>query len=284
MRLPWKQRAEPVPVVDPHLVFKQSQLTKAIHEPFGPAYGHDLEVRFLHGYLNHGDVVLDVGANVGQYAAVVEDVVGSATMTLFEPLPGLAKLLRARFPGARVENLAVSDRAGTATIRVPSIDGTEYNTRATLNDHTEPGQGASREVRVVTEPLDSVTERLGLDRIDLVKVDVEGHEPEVVRGAERTLSAPGVLLLIEIEARHHDFPITQVFDQITALGLTGYVFDTTSLTVLPIEAFTVAEHQHLDDLVNREFVKYLNNFWFVPPARESEFLAAATAFLASLRG
>ncbi|MET3961926.1 FkbM family methyltransferase [Marmoricola sp. OAE513] len=288
-RLPGRLRREPaapaakVRKPNPHKAFKKNQIAKAVHEPFGPAFGHDLEARFLHGYLSPGDVVIDVGANAGQYAAVIEDAVGRESLTLLEPLPDLAATLRQRFPGVRVENLAASDVAGAATIRIPSIEGREYNTRATLNDHTEPGQGGSREVAIVTEPLDSVVERLGLGRIDLVKVDVEGHEPEVVRGARRTLSAPDVLLLMEIEARHHDFPITEVFGLITALGLRGYVFDTSSLTVMSIDDFAVEKHQHVEDLVNRAFVKYLNNFWFVAPAREREFLEAAEAFLADLR-
>ncbi len=287
MRVPWKRRKGSVPdapAANPHEAFKKDQIKKAIYQPFGPGFGHDIEVRFLHGYLNQGDVVLDIGANVGQYAAVIEDAVGPTTMTLFEPLPDLAAVLRKRFPGSRIENLATSDASGTATIRIPSIEGREYNTRATLNDHTEPGQGGSREVEIVTDTLDAVVQRLGVDHVALVKVDVEGHEPAVIRGGQQTLSAPAVLLLMEIEARHHEFPITEVFDQITALGLNGYVFDTASLTVLSTDDFSVDRHQRLDDLINREFVKYLNNFWFVPPAREAEFLAAANAFLADLRG
>ncbi|MFL6061854.1 MAG: FkbM family methyltransferase [Marmoricola sp.] len=286
VRLPWNRRERPeqaAPPADPHEEFKRGQVDKAVREPFGPEFGHDLEARFLHGYLKQGDVVLDVGANVGQYAAVIEDAVGPETLTLLEPLPGIAKLLRKRFPQARVENVAASDVAGTATIRVPNIEGREYTTRATLNDHAEPGQSGTREVEILTEPLDSVVERLGLDRVDLVKVDVEGHEPEVIRGARATLSSPEVLLLIEIEARHHDFPITEVFDQIVALGLVGYIFDTATLEVMPVGEFCVEAHQDLEALIARRFVRYLNNFWFVPPAREAAFLAAAEEFLSGLR-
>lgn len=285
VRLPWNRREKSAPAAppDPHESFKRDQVDKAVRQPFGPDFGHDLEARFLHGFLRPGDVVLDVGANVGQYAAVLEDAVGPQTLTLLEPLPGVAKLLRKRFPGARVENVAASDVAGAATIRVPKIEGREYTTRATLNDHAEPGQGGTREVEIVTEPLDSVVARLGLARVDLVKVDVEGHEPEVIRGAQATLSSPDVLLLIEIEARHHDFPITEVFEQITGLGLRGYIFDTARLEVMPIGEFSPQAHQDLDDLVARRFVRYLNNFWFVPPAREAAFLAAAEEFLAGLR-
>jgi FkbM family methyltransferase len=265
-----------------HDDFKRQQLELAVHRPFGTGFGHDLEARFLHGFLGRGDGVLDVGTNLGQYAAVLEDVVGPGSLTLVEPLPQLAEVLRARFPGARVENLALSDRRGRATIRVPHIAGTAYPTRATLNDHSEPGQSGHDEVEVDTTTLDELVRGRGLGPVSLIKVDVEGHEAAVLRGARATVLGDEPIVLMEIEARHHDGDIAPTVRAATDLGLRGHFFDTTSLTVRPVEDFDATVHQRIEDLVGRNFVDYLNNFWFVPQAREGEFLAAASAFLAEV--
>lgn len=253
-----------------------------LHEPVNADYRPDIEARFLHGYLSRRSVVLDVGANTGTYATVIEDATGPRSLVIFEPLPQLASLLQERFPGSRVRPVALSDRSGRATIRVPSIAGKAYSTRATLNDHEEPGQSGFEEVEIVLGTLDDAVVDLALKRIDVVKIDVEGHELEVLAGARGSLERFQPVVLIEIETRHHTFPITDVFACLEACGLRGHFFDPRTMAVRPVEEFDVELDQRLEHLMARDFMHYLNNFWFVPAQRERDFLTQAERFLGGL--
>jgi FkbM family methyltransferase len=272
-----RRRARPL-VAEKDLRYKAKVLKATLDEPVDADFRSDIEARFLHRYLSRGSVVLDVGANAGAYATVVEDVVGPRCLVIFEPLPRLVSVLRARFPGSQVRPVALSDRSGHAKIRVPSIAGKAYSTRATLNDHDEPGQSGFDEVEIELETLDAAVVGLALKRIDVVKIDVEGHELEVIAGARGSLERHQPVVLIEIETRHHTFPITDVFARLEECGLRGHFFDSRTMTVRPVADFD-ARDQRLEDLEARDFIRYLNNFWFVPPRRERDFLERAASFL-----
>ena len=265
-----------------HERFKRRVLRRTLEAPVGPDYREDLEARFLPSLLTSRSVFVDVGANAGTYAAVAEQTVGSRSLVLVEPLPRLAATLRDRFPGSRVVNAALSDRQGSATIRIPSIDGTPYATRATLNDHEEPGQSGSEEVQVVLRTLDDVVAELRLRRLDVLKVDVEGHELELLAGARTALRRLRPVVLIEIESRHHTFPLDRVFAELEAAGLEGWVFDPGSMDLRRARDVDPAVDQDVERLRSREFLRYLNNFWFVPAERVTTFLAQARGFLAEL--
>lgn len=282
--LPAFLRARPrvAEVDEEHERYKKRALRATLETPVDPDYKRDLEARLLHSWLTPDGVVVDVGANAGSYAAVVEQVVGSRSVVLVEPLPQLASVLRERFPASRVVNAALSDHRGRATIRVPSIDGRQHDTRATLNDHDEPGQSGVDEIDVELRTLDDLVDELGLRRLDLLKVDVEGHEPELLAGAQETLRRLRPTVLIEIEARHHTFPLTDVFAQLEAQGMSGWLLDPRTMTVRAVRDFDPAADQDLAHLVSKNFIRYLNNFWFVPVDREAEFVRDAAAFLDAL--
>lgn len=260
-------------------LYKERVLQRTLAAPVGPDYTQDLETRFLHSFLSSRSVFVDVGAHSGAYAAVVERVVGSRSMVLVEPLPGLAEVLRARFPKSHVVAAALSDRRGSATIRIPSIDGRAYATRATLNDHIEPGQSGFEQVEVEVRTLDDLVVELRLRRIDVLKVDVEGHELELLAGGQKTIGRLRPVVLIEIEARHHTFPLADVFTELEAAGLAGWVFDPRTMQVRRVRDLDPAVDQDIARLASRDFLRYLNNFWFVPTERVDVFLERAGQFL-----
>lgn len=136
---------------------------------------------------------LDVGANKGVY---VEAALGRCTRVLAaEPFPQLAAYLRGAF-GRRIEvlELALSDRAGSATLHVPTAEAGAVASLGSLNDDANPGFAqATVEVRV--ERLDA----LDLPPLGLIKIDVEGHEDQTVAGATGRLAVDRPALLIEIE-------------------------------------------------------------------------------------
>jgi FkbM family methyltransferase len=246
--------------------------------PLTPDYPFPVEAKLLRA-VGVGPAMLDVGANTGIFSALLEDVVGAGNLYLFEPLPHLCARLRRRFRRAHVYNLALSNETGTRTMRVPYIRGKRVDYRATLGAHTEPDQSGSDEISVRVAPLDTLVADLALDSVGFVKIDVEGHEDAVLDGATRTIDRYQPLLLVEIEARHHTFPITEIFARLEDRGYRGYYLDPSTFTFPGVADFDVQRHQREDDLVARRFVRYLNNFVFVPQARERDFVAKAEKFL-----
>jgi FkbM family methyltransferase len=92
-----------------------------------------------------------------------------------------------------VLQVALSDGAGSAILRIGSTSG----------GHTlSPEYGGLRSVTVPTTTLDSVVAEQGLQRVDMLKIDVQEWEIEVLRGAEQTLrSNPQLVLLLDLPTR-----------------------------------------------------------------------------------
>ena len=258
---------------------KKSQLRRRLMRlPVTLDYPFDVEAKMLRS-IGIRPAMLDVGANTGKYSSVLEDLVGSQNLYIFEPLPRLYPQLRRRFRRAHVFNVALSNADGTATIRVPYIDGQRFDSRATLSAHREPSQTGSDEISVQLFALDSIVHSMALDSIGFIKIDVEGHEDAVLAGAVQTIARFRPLLLVEIEARHHAFPIAEIFAKVESLGYKGYFIDPGALRLREIADFDVQRDQNQEDFVARRFVRYLNNFFFVPDEQEADFVAKARGFL-----
>lgn len=148
----------------------------------------------LHQWVKPGDWVLDIGANVGNYAARLSELVEKHGRVLaFEPVPETFELLAAnvnRFPLRNVTlyNVAASDGFGVRSMRMPRLKtGAENPYEAHLSEETS-------DLSVLCVPVDS----LGLERaIQLVKIDVEGHELAALRGMHRLLQRDRPVLIVE---------------------------------------------------------------------------------------
>lgn len=152
--------------------------------------------RLLQRLLSPGDVVLDVGANIGWYAALFGKAVGAqGRVVAFEPLPHFAEAARG--------TVALNELAGTVEIRQVGIG----NAAGELTIHTfaglpgghasvsDLGRDDAQPHRCPVVTLDGEVERHGLQAIALLKVDVEGFEREVFEGASGLLArddAPAV--------------------------------------------------------------------------------------------
>jgi len=144
-----------------------------------------------------GMVVVDVGANIGMYTLYAARQTGSTGKVIsFEPGPRPFKILKDNIQVngfletgiIDFRQVAVSDRAGTATLTVyPDNSG-----HSTLFDESASGQ----KIEVVTQRLDDALADQA--RVDVIKVDAEGAEPFVLRGMQNVLrSNPHLRLFIE---------------------------------------------------------------------------------------
>lgn len=222
--------------------------------PFEP------ELKLLPLFLSRPGFVFDVGANRGEYTYVLERAVGPEYTYAIEPLPRLCSRLRTLFPKAHILKMALSDTVGTLTLKTPIIRGSPLWTRSTLERFVDIGETGAVFEEVPVLPLDLLCEQLQVRDVQLIKIDVEGHERSVLRGALKVLQRSHPVLFVEIEQRHHAEPITELFSWIQEQSYSGYFFDCQTMSLRSIGEFSVGSHQLPQHLGSPQ---YVNNFLFV---------------------
>jgi FkbM family methyltransferase len=170
-----------------------------IGAPLSALQSHEPHVeRFMREFLREGDVVLDVGANIGSLAMLAASRVGPAGRVIaVEPLERNRRLLARsvqanRFDQVEVIAAAAADEAGELELRTHPL--TSNGARpAAAGELLRGPQGSS--VRVPVVVLDETL--AGLARLDLLKIDIEGREPIALRGFEHRLARLRPCLLSE---------------------------------------------------------------------------------------
>ncbi len=142
-----------------------------------------------------GETVLDIGANAGLISRHFAHCVGPGGRVLaFEPEPGNVDALKfnlRRLPWACVYEMALSDTNEVATFYLNCVSGT--------GNSLVPHALGTREIKVRCQTLDEFLAKNQDVRPDWIKIDVEGAEPRVLRGMQKTVrNFPEVRLLIEL--------------------------------------------------------------------------------------
>lgn len=155
---------------------------------FAGEYQRDRAFQFSLSLLRPGDVVFDIGANVGLWSLSASRRVGNGHVHAFEPVPQLNASLVRHLELNRVANVtsvrkALADRRGTTQFFVATHGNSGGSGLA-----ARPGVEQPVEVDLMT--LDEDRDENGVRHIDVMKVDVEGAETLVFAGGQRMLSAP----------------------------------------------------------------------------------------------
>jgi FkbM family methyltransferase len=201
-----------------------------------------------------GCVVVDAGAWWGPWTYWLSR--RASAVWAFEPNPSMAAFLsRVVAPNVHVENVALSAGPARGTLFVP--DGVGRDALATLSAAHRTDDAVGTEVRL--EKLDHYR----LDGVGFIKVDVEGHEFQVLRGAEGTLARSMPTLLVEVEQIFHERPVQCIFDWLVDRGYDGWFRQ--SRRWQPLSSFDVKRDQRPDVRVKSS--QYVNNFVFMPRGR-----------------
>ncbi|MGW2827794.1 FkbM family methyltransferase [Streptomyces sp. NPDC001286] len=183
-----------------------------------------------------------------------------------EPVPHLARLLTAAAPSnVRVVEAAAADRSGTARLWLPPDDAGDRGVSSLVRRDIH---GHALDVRCVT------LDELGLRDVGFIKIDVDGSEAAVLRGATGLLVRDRPALFVELESRIQ--PIAPVVADLSLLGYDGWVLpgaDWVPLAKFPLEehqaaaAHVVAQGLLPRVLPFRSRPRYVNSVLFLPDGR-----------------
>ena len=172
------------------------------------------------------DVIFDVGANMGIYSLTALAANSGATVHAFEPTPEIAARLRntAAMNNLRrliVNELAVADWNGQAALqRCRGGDGSNGGMNYITSNDLEK---TSEAVAVVS--LDSYCTDRGIDRIDLIKLDIQGMEYSALVGAGRLFKTSKIgTLFIELNWAGHGATFCPATELVRLLDSAGYKF------------------------------------------------------------
>jgi FkbM family methyltransferase len=147
-----------------------------------------IETQWVRSWLKPGMCVVDAGANIGYFSALAADCVGQHGRVIsIEPNPTLHRKLERTMQSAPVERSTVfcgglSEQSGSLSLYLPK---NEDSHNATMIAHSGAGQAVS----VPVKTLDECLEDWSIETVHLLKVDVEGHENAVFRGAKKAIGA-----------------------------------------------------------------------------------------------
>ena len=216
----------------------------------------DWDIRELKRIVPAGGLSIDVGAHHGVYTHFLSRL--SERVIAYEPNPRLAHYLRrAVRRNVTVREIALSDRDGTAFLSIPVVEGIAVPGWATV---VEKADASQQTFRISLARLDDEGHR----NVTFMKIDVEGKEEAMLRGGAETIRRDHPVLLIEIEARHHTRPMTEVFSMIEGMGYSGYFLCDRIWTPIAALGERLRARTHLADPNSRDYVA---NFLFWPRER-----------------
>lgn len=175
------------------------------------------------------DLILDVGAARGEWSEQTRSVFPNARYVMIDPLPQNRTALSAvaaKIGNARVYNAALGAETGKLAIN------THGDQSSFLKSHDFVGDVRNVDVRTCDDIL-AVETKDGAARRLLIKIDVQGYEIEVLKGAERSLKSTDVLLVeVSIQRIYEGNPLAH--EVIAYLGARGFcIYDIASYAQRP---------------------------------------------------
>lgn len=192
-------------------------------------YNRDI-VALFEKLLQPGMVIVDAGANIGEITLVAAKRIGATGQVIaFEPIDAIAKILDKNIRNNAIETVTVvrsglSETCGSAQIFSScgqSDTGKENLGLGTLYGGANEGP-AIQTIGLTT--LDAYFREHPIQRLDLMKIDIEGAELPCLRGAARTIERYKPLLIIEIQAQSAAAAGYRQTDILDYLAQFGYAF------------------------------------------------------------
>lgn len=205
------------------------------------------EIDVIKPFIQPEYTCLDIGAHGGSWTLPLSRLVPKGQVVGFEALPYYADVLKILFTllfksNVTIVNTAISDHSGFLELAWKNADGS----RLTGETHISgKGDDDLITIRVPTITLDEYVETNHLTNIGFIKIDVEGAEMMVFKGATKTLSANRPVLFCEVDEKwttRYGYHVEDVFDHFTALDYVAYIIDQQTLDVEATNRTTYSKH------------------------------------------
>lgn len=175
----------------------EAHLSGRVDDPYFSSVGVEPALGYAIGQIGQGDVVFDVGANVGVFTAFAAQRAGQ--LHSFEPDPSVFPHLERtvalnQLANVRLNAMALGAVEGEA--RIFSNPTSASASHLVTTDGMAQDGGSS--ISITT--LDSYVAARGVDRLDLIKIDVEGFETDVLAGARKSIAGLRPSALVEFNA------------------------------------------------------------------------------------
>ncbi len=187
---------------------------------------YDRQLRaIMRSCIKEGAVVIDAGANIGWHALYAAKLVGSkGRVHAFEPNPHVRQELQRhiesnRLPNIQIWEYALSDRRGQTQFEAPAASSLLAGDGKIHSSSTDAAVGT---VEVETIPLDET--QIEFERVDFIKIDVEGHELPLMRGAAETIKRFKPLVAFEFISGS-DRDAKEIADLLRPLGYEFYSYN-----------------------------------------------------------
>lgn len=192
----------------------------------------DYEMSVLNNFVRKNSTVIDVGANFGVYTYLLAKY--CKTLHAFEPNPRCAAEIEAcSLPNVEIHKVGLSSTPGEMTLHIPFLGGELDTGGGSLVNSFD--NETMLDVSVMT------LDQFNFKDVSFIKIDVEGYELAVLNGAEKTLKEQHPTILVEIEQRHHEQSIVEVFQTIEEMGYKGYFYYQEK--PMPLSQFVLEKHQ-----------------------------------------
>lgn len=151
---------------------------------------------FCRSFLDQDSVAMDIGANIGATSIILSHYLPQGSIFALEPGKMIFQLLKGNLernaiPNVAAYNYAIADKTKTLRFIERSAYG-HIDANGLVDEQDEHA--------VTAYALDDLVTELGLDRLDFIKVDVEGFEPQFFEGAKQTLARFNPIIYFELNS------------------------------------------------------------------------------------
>lgn len=212
------------------ILYSDSILSQLIYNGF-----EELELDFLKANLSSGDIFLDIGSNIGLFSLVASQRVGDEGLVVaYEPNPvtyfRLVENIKINgLNNIQTHNIGLSNSKNELDFYISKNGYDAWNSFA-----PEPSK-LQEKIKVPVSTLDTVIKELDIEKIKVIKIDVEGWEKFVLQGGQQFLTEFNPLLIVEFgeaNALSADYYVQELFAILEDMGYKWYDIQS-DLTLLP---------------------------------------------------
>jgi FkbM family methyltransferase len=172
---------------------------------------------FMERHSRYNGVIIDGGAHDGGTIVTLKQYIPNATIHAFEPLTnlGLKKCIK-HYDDIVINHVALGDYDGTSKFNVNCYD----DTSSILNSLSEEDVYKTKEtIDVPVMKLDSYVETKNIDKVDIIKLDVQGYELSVLKGAKETLDSTSIVFTEVWFKKHYNEQCSffDIYDYLSSL-------------------------------------------------------------------